>query len=186
MKIIFRFCLLSELNLAHSINPNYSTYSYLKLLLMEVVNIKRQEKASLIFHVSTHALAGPLESLQAVICNLYYASSPEKKVSTQRYQKRFFFFLPFYWIYLCRSTHSNFHLNEFHCYSVGHVKCLILSFDIGYYGYSYIFQSNKKTFIVWKIIQKLLLFDGIHLCFWACSSSLTINLDFKRNLKNFI
>ena len=91
-----------------------------------------------------HALAGPLESLQAVICNLYYASSPEKKVSTQRYQKRFFFFLPFYWIYLCRSTHSNFHLNEFHCYSVGHVKCLILSFDIGYYGYSYIFQSNKK------------------------------------------
>ena len=58
---------------------------------MEVVNIKRQEKASLIFHVSTHALAGPLESLQAVICNLYYASSPEKKVSTQRYQERFFF-----------------------------------------------------------------------------------------------
>lgn len=152
---------------------------------MEVVNIKRQEKASLIFHVSTHALAGPLESLQAVICNLYYASSPEKKVSTQRYQKRFFFFLPFYWIYLCRSTHSNFHLNEFHCYSVGHVKCLILSFDIGYYGYSYIFQSNKKTFIVWKIIQKLLLFDGIHLCFWACSSPLTINLDFKRNLKKY-
>ena len=46
---------------------------------MEVVNIKRQEKASLIFHVSTHALAGPLESLQAVICNLYYASGPEKK-----------------------------------------------------------------------------------------------------------
>ena len=65
-------------------------YIYLKLLLMEVVNIKRQEKASLIFHVSTHALAGPLESLQAVICNLYYASSPEKKVSTQRYQKDFF------------------------------------------------------------------------------------------------
>ena len=161
-------------------------YIYLKLLLMEVVNIKRQEKASLIFHVSTHALAGPLESLQAVICNLYYASGPEKKGFHPAISERFFFFLPFYWIYLCRSTHSNFHLNEFHCYSVGHVKCLILSFDIGYYGYSYFFKATKKTVIVWKIIQKLLVFDGIHSCFWACSSSLTINLDFKRNLKNFI
>lgn len=66
-------------------------YIYLKLLLMEVVNIKRQEKASLIFHVSTHALAGPLESLQAVICNLYYASSPEKKGFHPAISEKIFF-----------------------------------------------------------------------------------------------
>ena len=126
--------------------PKFNPPLYLKLLLMEVVNIKRQEKASLIFHVSTHALAGPLESLQAVICNLYYASSPEKKGFHPAISENIFFRpYPFYW-----STHSNFHLNEFHCDSVGHVKCLILSFDIGYYGYSYIFQSNKKLLLCEK------------------------------------
>ena len=64
MKIIFRSCLLSELNLAHSINPNYSTYSYLKLLLMEVVNIKRQEKASLIFLVSTRPIGASINYVE--------------------------------------------------------------------------------------------------------------------------
>ena len=117
-------------------------YIYLKLLLMEVVNIKRQEKASLIFHVSTHALAGPLESLQAVICNLYYASSPEKKGFHPAISENIFFRpYPFYW-----STHSNFHLNEFHCDSVGHVKCLILSFDRVLWLWL-LFQSDKKLLL---------------------------------------
>ena len=72
-------------------SPTHLYILYLKLLLMEVVNIKRQEKASLIFHVSTHALAGPLESLQAVICNLYYASSPEKKGFHPAISEKIFF-----------------------------------------------------------------------------------------------
>ena len=121
--------------------PKFNPPLYLKLLLMEVVNIKRQEKASLIFHVSTHALAGPLESLQAVICNLYYASSPEKKVSTLRYQKIFF------------SDHT--HFTGRHTRIFTWMSSIVILLDmsnvssyllIGYYGYGYYFKAIKNFY----------------------------------------
>ena len=124
--------------------PKFNPPLYLKLLLMEVVNIKRQEKASLIFHVSTHALAGPLESLQAVICNLYYASSPEKKGFHPAISENIFFRpYPFYWIYTGRHTQIFTWMSSMHCDSVGHVKCLILSFDRVLWLWL-LFQSDKK------------------------------------------